>query len=124
MHNSSDLFLDDEACGHQLPAKAETTGKTYSLVDYPKEYFDARPGFKIKPFLHQYVSYFHDSQFSVPVKYDGSTGQEDGVWTNVDSGKLQAYKTQVDYSQQIQYIPGGDYISSLGDLSLSYGNAF
>ena len=124
MHDSSDLFLDDEACGHQLPAKAGTTGKTYSLVDYPKEYFDARPGFKIKPFLHQYVSYFHDSQPSVPVKYDGSTGQEDGVWTNVDSGKLQAYKTQVDYSQQIQYIPGGDYISSLGDLSLSYGNAF
>ncbi len=123
LSTTSDLFLDNEACGGELPAKATQSSQTYSLVEYPKAYFDARPGFKIKPFLHQYVSYFHDSQPSIPVKYDGGTGQEDGVWTNVDSGKLQGYKTEVDYSQQITYVPGGDYISSLGDLSLTYANA-
>ena len=120
---TSDTYLDYEACGGELPQKATQSSVSYSLVEYPKAYFDARPGFKIKPFLHQYVSYFHDSQPSVPVKYDGSAGQEDGVWTNVDNAKLQGYKTEVDYSQQITYVPGGDYISSLGDLSLSYANA-
>ena len=64
-----------------------------------------------------------DSQPSVPVKYDGSQGQEDGVWTNVDAAKLIAFKTEPDLSQQITYIPGGDYISSLGDISLMYPNS-
>jgi len=37
-----------------------------------------------------------DSQPSVPVKYDGSSGQEDGVWTNVDNAKLVAFKSTPD----------------------------
>lgn len=118
--NTSDLFLDSGLLD-ELPQAAQ--GKGYALEAYPKDYFDARPGAKIKPFLHQYVSYFMDSQPSVPVKYDGSAGQEDGVWTNVDSAKLVAFKTEPDLSQQITYIPGGDYISSLGDLSLMYPNS-
>lgn len=118
--STSDLFLDS-ALLNELPAAAQ--GKGFSLEAYPKDYFDARPGAKIKPFLHQYVSYFMDSQPSVPIKYDGGTGQEDGVWTNVDAAKLIAFKTEPDLSQQITYIPGGDYISSLGDLSLMYPNS-
>ena len=117
---TSDLFLDSASLS-ELPSGAGNKG--FSLAEYPKPYFDARPGAFIKPFLHQYVSYFADSQPSIPVKYDGSEGQEDGVWTNVDSGKLQSYKTEVDLSQQIVYIPGGDYISSLGDISLMYPNS-
>ena len=127
---TSDNYLDSNSLS-ELPAAATQSSATYTLAPYSddgekrrlNDYFDARPGFKIKPFLHQYVSYFHDSQPSIPKPYDGSAGQEDGVWTNVDSGKLEAYKTEVDYSQQILYVPGGDYISSLGDLSLVYANA-
>ena len=120
--STSDLYLDSNSLT-ELTEKALASSQTYSLQEYPKPYFDARPGAKIKPFLHQYVSYFHDSQPSIPVKYDGGEGQEDGVWTNVDASKLQAYKTEVDLSQQIVYIPGGDYISSLGDISLMYPNS-
>ena len=119
---TSDLYLDSDTIS-VLPSQA--AGADYKLakygVDYP--YFDARPGAKIKPFLHQYVSYFMDSQPSVPVKYDGGQGQEDGVWTNVDSAKLMSFKIEPDLSQQITYIPGGDYISSLGDISLMYPNS-
>lgn len=118
--NTSDSYLDSETLP-ELPAGAASLG--YSLKKYPVDFFDARPGAKIKPFLHQYVSYFMDSQPSVPVKYDGSAGQEDGVWTNVDSGKEAAFKTSQDLTQQITYIPGGDYISSLGDISLMYPNS-
>ena len=118
--STSDLFLDSNLLS-EIPSTA--AGKGFSLQSYPKAYFDARPGAKIKPFLHQYVSYFMDNQPSIPVKYDGSSGQEDGVWTNVDAAKLIAFKTEPDLSQQITYIPGGDYISSLGDLSLMYANS-
>lgn len=111
LQTTSDLFLDSK------------TEAGFTTKAYPVDYFDARPGAKVKPYLHQYVFYFHDGQASVPVKYDGSDGQEDGVWTNVDAGKLEAYKNQPDLSQQITYFPGGDYISSLGDLSLMYPNA-
>ena len=118
--STSDLFLDSASL-NEIPSTAE--GKGFSLQAYPKDHFDARPGAKIKPFLHQYVSYFMDSQPSIPIKYDGGTGQEDGVWTNVDAAKLLAFKTEPDLSQQITYIPGGDYISSLGDISLMYPNS-
>ena len=128
--STSDNYLDSNSM-NELPAAAIQSAASYILAPYNddgeirniNDYFDAKPGFKIKPFLHQYVSYFHDSQPSQPKKYDGSAGQENGVWTNVDSGKREAYKTEVDYSQQILYVPGGDYISSLGDLSLVYANA-
>lgn len=119
-HTTSDLFLDSASLS-ELPEG--TASKGFSLAEYPKAYFDARPGAKIKPFLHQYVSYFMDQQPSVPVKYTGGTGQEDGVWTNVDNSKLMAFKTSPDLTQQITYIPGGDYISSLGDISLMYPNS-
>ena len=119
-HDTSDLFLDSDTVS-SLTADQIRSG--YSLTQYPRDYFDARPGAKIKPFLHQYVSYFMDSQPSVPIKYDGSSGQEDGIWTNVDAAKLVAFKGSQDLTQQITYIPGGDYISSLGDLSLMYPNS-
>lgn len=119
-HDTSDLILDSDTVS-SLTADQRSQG--YVLKKYPQDYFDARPGAKIKPFLHQYVSYFMDSQPSVPVKYDGSSGQEDGVWTNVDNAKLVAFKSTPDLTQQITYIPGGDYISSLGDISLMYPNS-
>ena len=119
--STSDKFLDSAEYPGGLPATLVNRG--YSAVTYPLDRLDARPGAKIKPFLHQYVSYFMDNLPSVPVKYDGSSGQEDGVWTNVDAAKLVAFKREPDLSQQITYIPGGDYISKLGDLSLAYPNS-
>ena len=114
LSGTSDIYLNT---GVPLPE-----GNTFENADYPVEYYDARPGFKIKPYLHHYISYFHDSIISTPKKYDSSSDPE-GEWTNVDQGKLSGYKNSPDYSQQIMYLPGADYISSFGDLSLSYPNA-
>jgi len=98
-HDTSDLFLDSELLD-EIPSQAISTGKSYTLKPYPQPYLDARPGAKIKPFLHQYVSYFADNNTPpVPIKYDGSAGQEDGVWTNVETSKLIAFKTEPDLSQ-------------------------
>ena len=119
--STSDKILDATEYGNVLPENLSTRG--YSLGNYPVNDLDARPGAQIKPFLHQYVSYFMDNLPSVPIKYDGSNGQENGVWTNVDAAKLVAFKREPDLSQQITYIPGGDYISKLGDLSLAYPNS-
>ena len=121
---TSDLFLDSNTLS-ELPAAAN--GAPYKLEPFDEEavtsVYDGKPGVKIKPFLHQYISYFHDSQPSKPKKYSGGPGEENGLWTNVDSAKEMPFRITPDLSQQIYYIPGGDYISSLGDISLMYPNS-
>ena len=122
---TSDKFLDSASYGNDpenLSAKAKQRG--FTLKDYNVEnQLDARAGYKIKPYLHQYVTYFVDNQPVSSVKYIGAEGQENGILTNVSPDVLSAYKKDLDVSQQINYIPAVDYISSLGDLSLSYPNA-
>ena len=60
---TSDKYLDKEEL---TPAEIEAG---YKKATYPLEYYDARPGYKLKPFLKQYVTYFIDEIPSTPVKY-------------------------------------------------------
>ena len=122
---TSDTFFDATSYNNNpatMSAKAISRG--FTLKDYDIDNgLDARAGYKIKPYLHQYVTYFVDNQPVSSIKYTGGEGQEDGIYTNVSPDVLTAYKKTLDVSQQINYIPAADYISSLGNLSLSYPNA-
>lgn len=93
--------------------------------DYPVPYFDSRAGFQIRPFLKQYVTYYVDGTASEPKKFNDAIGEENGVWTNVLSSIEPLYKTAPNAAKdQIFKIPGADYISSLGDLSIAYLTRF
>ena len=92
---------------------------------YPKPYYDSVPGFTITPFLKEYVSYYTDEVPGVPIKYTGGDGQQNGIKTNVPEGTVATYKTEAESpNEQLVYIPGLDYLSSLGDLSTSYFSEF
>ena len=99
--------------------------KRAEAATYPKAYFDSTPGFTFKPFLKEYVSYFTDEVPGVPIKYTASEAQLNGVKTHVPDGTIATYKTEAESpNEQLVYIPGLDYLSSLGDLSTSYFSEF
>ena len=111
--NTSDTFLD------QTMVQENVTG--YEKTAYPLKYFDATPQFKITPFLSQYVTVFYDEDPIVPSqKYNGI----DPVITNTTPSVENGYRAIHPYNEQLTYIPGGDFISSLGDLSLKYPSHF
>ena len=122
---TSDTFFDADSYDNDPNTiSAAAQARHFSLLDYNiNNGLDAKAGYKIKPYLHQYVTYFVDNQSVASIKYTGAAGQEDGIYTNVSPDVLAAYKKSLDVSQQINYIPAADYISSLGDLSLSYPNS-
>lgn len=92
--------------------------------DYPVPYFDALPGIVIKPFLKQYITYFMDTVPVTPKKFNDNPDEQNGIRTNVNSDILESYRNQTGLTDQIVYVPGTDYISSLGDLSVSYLTRF
>ena len=103
----------------------ERNGLTgYRHGDYPVPYFDALPGIVIKPYLKQYITYFMDTVPVDPKKYNDTADEQDGIRTNVHPDILSSYKVQTGLTDQIVYVPGTDYISSLGDLSVSYLTRF
>lgn len=122
---TSDTFFDSASYNNDPTAmSAKAISRGFTLKDYNIDNgLDARAGYKIKPYLHQYVTYFVDNQPVSSIKYTGAEGQEGGIYTNVSPDVLTAYKKTLDVSQQINYIPAADYISSLGNLSLAYPNA-
>ena len=122
---TSDSFFDSASFNNNENNLTQAAKRrNFKLLDYSiNNGLDAKAGYKIKPFLHQYVTYFVDNLPVPAKKYVGDSSQLDGVQTNVSSNVLSAYKKTLDVSQQINYIPALDYISSLGDLSLSYPNA-
>ena len=110
--STSDTYLDSGSLT-SLPENA----KDYTLAKYPVPYFDATPEFTITPFLSQYVFTFNDKIPSgTSKKYNGTVP----VTTTVSDSVAQGYKMTPGFPEQIIYIPGGDYLSSMGDLSLKY----
>ena len=113
---TSDKYLETVPAGYE---------GTFIQGEYPVPYYDAKPGYKLKPFLKQYVSYFTDEVPGEPKKYSAGEGEEDGIWTNVPASTLASYlSTPETPNEQLNYIPGLDYLSSLGDLSTSYISEF
>lgn len=122
---TSDKFLNLSQSEIDTLKLSDPKYNGFTHADYPKPYFDAQPGFQLKPFLKQYVSYFTDENPSIPEKYTASTAQVNGVHTNDSESVIATYKTTAEMpNEQLVYIPGVDYLSSLGDLSTSYFSEF
>ena len=109
--STSDTFLDSAL----LDTLPENAGER-TLAKYPVPYYDATPEFTITPFLNQYVFTFNDKIPSgQSVKYQGTP-----VTTTVSDSVSDGYRRTPQFPEQIIYIPGADYLSSMGDLSLKY----
>lgn len=110
--STSDTYLDSVSLNNVLPDNAGQR----TLAEYPVDYYDATPEFTITPFLNQYVFTFNDKTPSgQSVKYQGTP-----VTTTVSDSVSDGYKKTPQFPEQIIYIPGADYLSSMGDLSLKY----
>ena len=108
----------------EIDARYNAGDNSYKNVKagtYPVKYFDSVPGYKMKPFLKQYIFYYTDEQAGENTKYNDNADEQEGVWTKVPSDKEGSYKTDINSpNSQLCYIPGMNYLSSLGDLSISY----
>ena len=97
---------------------------TYSLDNYPPAFncYNANPDFQIKPFLSEYLTVFYDESPLLPTKKFKINDEyvEIKATASVEKG----YQQVAPYNEQLIYIPGGDYLSSLGDLSLKYPSMF
>ena len=111
--STSDIYLDD--------TKVNSDVSGYTRVSYPKKFYDAIPEFTITPFLAQYVTVFYDEDPLTPtIRFDGINP----ILTHTTPSVANGYKAIHPYNEQLTYIPGGDYLSDLGDLSLKYPSHF
>lgn len=102
--NTSDKYLDTGA----------TPTEGFDILPYPQP-LDGRGDFTLTPYLKQYVSIRYDENATPSIKFD-----KDPVNVQPIEGVLNAVKTQPQFTQQLVYFGGAEYISSLGDLSLNY----
>ena len=111
--STSDTYLDADRVTDDVLG--------YTRVTYPKKFYDAVPEFKLTPFLSQYVTVFYDEDpVKPPIKFDGINAVTTNTTPSVENG----YRAIHPYNEQLTYIPGGDYLSDLGDLSLKYPSHF
>ena len=118
---TSDKYLDSNYY-NELPTNDPGYWVGEELGAYPVNYYDATPGFKVTPFLSQYVFSYNDKQPSSDSrKYDSS---KDDYVEITSFGAEEGYRIRPTYSEQIVVFPGENYISSLGDLSIKYPSRF
>lgn len=104
---TSDKYLNREIT-------AEDTG--FEQYTYPHP-LDADLTFEVTPYLQQYNSlWFDKTMMTFPQKWDGKNPNK----LQLTAEKQAAVETYKGLTQQLFYIGGGEYISSLGDLSLKY----
>lgn len=95
----------------------EENSMGYQQAPWKENNLDADLTFKVTPYLQQYTSlWFDQTLMATPQKWDGIHPNE----MTVNSTKQIAVKESRPLTQQIFYIGGGQYISSLGDLSRAY----
>ena len=111
---SSDLFLD-------IGATITDEAASYGVVNaaYPVADLDSTPDFLIKPFLKQYVTIGYDSIYTPPIKFN-----ETAVTPSAPAGTVTAFRNELNVNSQLVYIPGAEYLSSVGDLSQKYLDEF
>ena len=99
---------------------SDTVAATVGQEDaYVWNRLDARPEFKITPFLNQHVAVLYDDTLTPSVK-SLSTQVTPEVPRNIEIG----YKSAKNRNQQLEYVLGAEYLSDLGDLSRKYVNEF
>ncbi len=122
---TSDIYLNLTNEEIAIQANSEPKYNNFIHGDYPVPYFDSVPGFTLKPFLKQYITYFTDETPEVPKKYSDAPEEVNGVITNVSENTLATYRATPEMpNEQLVYLPGVDYLSSMGDLSTSYFSEF
>lgn len=103
-----DFIID----GETIPLEIEYT----SDEQYPKP-LDAVGNFEnVKSYLRQYMSLQLDEKQLNAVYCDGS----DPITLPFPSDVINQIKTKSQFTQQLIYMGGGEYISDLGDLGLKY----
>lgn len=114
---TSDKFLETEP--------ADTTSADYQnflkaggkIQPWGQSPLDSTAEFKIKPFLSQYVSVIYDDKTTEPIPYMSG---DDAVTVPMLPDIESSQRNGLNFTQQLAYIGGLEYISSLGDLSLKY----
>ena len=107
--NTSDRYLERE------PTSEEIANGFLQDADNP---LNADWTWNLKPYLRQYVSMRFDEILQEdPKEYEGG---EDPIATSPLPDKVNEVKNTSNFTQQLYYIGGAEYISSLGDISLKY----
>lgn len=116
---TSDKYVEVAPVGEQYQ-QAIADGRLI-VQPYGESPLDTDLSFEITPYLNQYVSVWYDDALARnPIKFDG---KESVVVPPLDS-IMDSVKNTLNFSQQLLYISGSEYLSSLGDLSLKYPDEF
>ena len=121
---TSDKFLN--LTPEEIASDNKYAGFRSSNGVFPIPYIDSQPNYTLKPFLKQYVTYYTDEIPEIPVKYSATQEeQENGIMVQGSENTLKPYRNVPETPQdQLTYLPGVDYLSSMGDLSTLYFNEF
>lgn len=109
---TSDTFLDKEV----LDKDEVTAGFIISpLGENP---LDATPYYQITPFLSQYVlTYYDDNNPTVPQKFEAGGSY---IQPTPPESIITGYKQTPSFTQQLFYIPGGEFLSKVDGLPTKY----
>lgn len=107
--NTSDKYLNTQPTQEEIELG-------YQYAEYGTQPLDFVLDYEITPFLKQYISYYYDDTKSDAVyASDGET-----VTVPMLESKREELLNKKQKTQQLVYWGGGEYISSLGDLSKKY----
>ena len=109
MTNTSDRFLDRAPTIEELEL---------GFSQDPENPLNSEWTWNITPYLRQYVSIYYDEILQRnPVEYEGDGMPIPVRYKDINEDNV---KNVVGFGQQLSYIGGAEYISSLGDISLKY----
>ena len=94
----------------------------YVITDtYPGDKdFDTELTFNITPYLKQYLSLYHDDTPTKNIKAEDGKAQT----LSLSEADIKIAQASTTMPQQLLYVPGPSYISSLGDVSNKYFDQF
>lgn len=94
----------------------------YVITDtYPGDKdFDTELTFNITPYLKQYLSLYHDDTPTKNIKAEDGKAQT----LSLSETDIKIAQASITMPQQLLYVPGPAYISSLGDVSNKYFDQF
>ena len=92
---------------------------------FPIPHIDSVPDYNLTPFLKQYVNFYIDEVPQLSQKYTATVEEQaNGVKVVGIASIRNPYATDTNMAQQLSYLPGVDYLSSMGDLSTQYFDEF
>ena len=92
-------------------------GQEYGV--YPVPYFDSVPTFTITPYLDLYLTQFVDQDgYSNTTPYKAAL-YTNGMETTVSDDIVASYRSGI-VDEQLNYLSGSNYLSSIGDMSIRY----